>query len=276
MCRLLGYAAARPTSFHTLIGDEQLAQFVSLSAVHGDGWGTSWLSEDPADSTPEGVQAYRSPVSATDDPLFRTHAETILSTARLVHLRWATVGFPVALRNTHPFHADGMSFAHNGRIASDGGLDELLGGHGRGELTGDTDSERYFALVRRELRTDPADIPGAVLRAATSLRERYPHESLNAMLLTGTELVIVHANALASNPVEDLRALPGEPPADHLSAYFLMRWRRTVDGSLLFVSSGLDEQGWQPLPEESVTVVDLQNLAMQTLTIAPQPLEPAA
>ncbi|WP_326584670.1 class II glutamine amidotransferase [Streptomyces sp. NBC_00481] len=273
---MLGYAAARPTSFHLLIGDEQLARFVSLSAVHGDGWGTSWLAADAADNAPERVRTHRSPDSADGDPLFRTHAETVLSTARLAHLRWATVGFPVALRNTHPFHTDGMSFAHNGKIASDGELDELLAGHGQTELAGDTDSERYFALVRGELRTDPTETPSAVLRAATALRGRYPNASLNAMLLTGTELVIVHANALASNPVKDLRAMPGEPPTDHLSAYFLMRWRRTADGSLVFVSSGIDAQGWQPLPEESVTTVDLRSLTMRTVTISPLPLEPAA
>ena len=38
MCRLLGYAAARPMTFGRALGATELAEFVDLARVHCDGW----------------------------------------------------------------------------------------------------------------------------------------------------------------------------------------------------------------------------------------------
>lgn len=53
---------------------------------------------------------------------------------------------PVALENTHPFEQQGRLLAHNGVIGDLDRLDRVLGEH-RALVHGDTDSERFFALV---------------------------------------------------------------------------------------------------------------------------------
>jgi glutamine amidotransferase len=258
VCRLLGYAAPEATTAGALLGSEQLDRFAQLSRVHNDGWGTSWLTE--ADEEPS---RYRSPLAARDDvDAFAAHTGAIASTARVVHLRWATAGFDVDLRNSHPFCRKGLSFAHNGSIRPAGRINGLLGPDALANLDGSTDSERYFALILQELAADPGDVAGAVRRAVYGLRREFPSSSLNALVLTERELIVVHANAKARGPVGSLRAMGDKAPPDHLHAYFEMRWRRLAGGAVVVASSGLDPSGWQTVPAESVLRVDLRSLQM--------------
>jgi glutamine amidotransferase len=262
VCRLIGFAAPTPTTLLKLVGDDELIQLESLSCLHGDGWGTSW--HDPDTGEP---RRYRSIAAAADDPQFAVETRDMASAARIVHLRWATEGYAVHPGNSHPFQADGISFAHNGRISPVGRLDALLAPQTRRALADATDSERYFALVRQELAAEPGDLSGAVLRATGRLRAHYAHSSLNALLLTATELIVVHGSEESVSPLADLAAHPAGDQEDHMDAYFSMRRRRTDDGTLLFTSSGLDTTGWEPLPAESVTTVDLATLRTTTRDI---------
>jgi predicted glutamine amidotransferase len=264
MCRLLGFASATPTSARRLVGDSDLAQFTALSCLHGDGWGTAAVAA--AGATPV---VHRS-ASAADSDTAYDRAVRDDARARIIHLRWATDGYRVEAANTHPFSAAGIAFAHNGGIVPTDALDGLLDRDSRASLVGQTDSERYFALIRQEL-ADGGSLAEAAMRAASALRARYPHASLNALLLTSDELIVVHANSPEGAPVDELAALPGGAPFDHLSSYFLMRWRQAEDGSLIFVSSGLPANGWTPLPEETVTSVDLRTLRMRHLALAAAP-----
>lgn len=263
MCRLLGFVAASPASVRGLVGDAQIARFSALAALHGDGWGSGWV---PAAGDPPTV--LRSAESAVQDPGYGPMVDDATATARIVHLRWATEGFTVDPANTHPFFADGLAFAHNGSISPGDRLDGLLGPGARAGVVGDTDSERYFALIRQELAAAPGELGEAAVRAASALRRHYPDASLNALILSADELVVVHANSPRTAPIDELLALPGGAPLDHVSAYFLMRWQRTSDGSLIFASSGMHAKGWEPLPEESVTIVDLRTRELRHLPLA--------
>jgi predicted glutamine amidotransferase len=64
------------------------------------------------------------------------------------HIRFASTG-AVELRNTHPFEQDGRLLAHNGVLEDLDRLDAELGDD-VALVRGDTDSERFFALVTRE------------------------------------------------------------------------------------------------------------------------------
>jgi predicted glutamine amidotransferase len=262
MCRLLGYAAASPMSVRCLVGDPQLTLFSALSCVHCDGWGTSWLA---AAGSGGGLRVTRSTLAAAEDSDFARMTERDAASARILHLRKATVGYPVNAANTHPFSVDGISFAHNGAISPRSTLDGLLSASTLTHVAGDTDSERYFALIRQELADRPDDVAAATLRAVTLVRAHYPDASLNGLLLTATELVVVHVNSPHSAPIDEMLALPAGPPPDYDAAYFLMRWLRAADGSLIFASSGMDARDWTPLPEDSVTSVDLHTLEMRHL-----------
>ena len=259
MCRLIGYVAPTASTLAEQIGDEQVQQFRDLSALHGDGWGTAWLD----DTT---VRTYRTTARPDSDDQFETILNAQRSISRLVHLRWATARLAVTPENTHPFLMDGIALAHNGSITPHHDLDSLLHHKTRETLLGHTDSERYLALIHQELAEDP-DPVRAVCTAVATLRQHFPHASLNALLLTPSTFIAVHASSRSVPPVEDMLAsglsISDLPPGHH-DNYFLMRYRRGTDGSVIFSSTGLEQGGWEPLPPESVTTVDLTSMAVHT------------
>jgi predicted glutamine amidotransferase len=263
MCRLIGFASPVPTTLAAHLGDDQVAQFTDMSCVHADGWGTAWLAPNPQMGSAHSPTSYRSTLRGPDDRAFGHAFNAEPSNARLVHLRWATKGLAVTQANTHPFVADGIALAHNGAITPRSELDALLSPQLRQTLHGSTDSERYLGVIRQELPSSP-DLGTAVARAVLTLRRQFPHASLNALVLTKATFIAVHASATSvAPPLRELLARGtdhADLPLGHLDSYFLMRWRRATDGSLLFSSTGLHEQGWEPLPPESVTVVDLATM----------------
>jgi predicted glutamine amidotransferase len=262
MCRLFGYASTDTTTVEATLGASALEQFTQLSRLHGDGWGTAWWAQGSMRTG--GQQAYRSPGPAYSDPQFAEQTRLVPATARIVHLRWATPGLAVNPVNTHPFLADGMSFAHNGSLMPPGAVADLLKPEFQDSLVGNTDSERYFALIRQEMAAGSGDTVAAAGRAVRTLRASFPIASLNALLLTPTEMIVVHANSIEDTPELKDAAGMTVAPLDHLEAYYLMRWRREADHTIAFTSSGLPDAGWIPLPDDSVTRVDLADLSMTT------------
>jgi hypothetical protein len=82
----------------------------------------------------------------------------------------------------------------------------------------------------------------------------------------------VHASATSAAPVEDMLVSGighDDLPLDHIDRYFLMRWRRGVGGAVVFSSSGLLEDGWEELPDESITVVDLADMEVSIRELVP-------
>lgn len=264
MCRLLGSASPVPAAVEAVLGADQRQVFVDMARLHRDGWGTSWRDA-------EGVVHRRArPASAVGDPELEDVLATDAATARIVHLRLATEGLACSAENTHPFLADGMAFAHNGSLKPMDPIERLIGREQRAGLAGTTDSERYFAAVRT-LVAEGAPVLEALVETVAALRAVFPERSLNALLLTGTELFAVHASEDVPIPwgvFADSGISADRLPAHHADAYYVMRTRRGEDGSVLFASSGLDIAGWEPLPAESVTRVDLATLAMSTVPLS--------
>jgi predicted glutamine amidotransferase len=186
----------------------------------------------------------------------------------MVHLRWATPGLEVSAENTHPFVRDGYAFAHNGHIAPIDRLEGLLEPWVRADLAGTTDSERYFGLVRQSIAACGDDEQG--LRDALDvLTDAFPEASLNALLLTPAQMYGVHINSRASTPLTGLRRLvddDDELPHRHVEEYFCMDYRVT-DDAVHVISSGIDEEGWTPVPENTAASVDLATLAITRLDL---------
>jgi predicted glutamine amidotransferase len=84
------------------------------------------------------------------------------------------------MANTHPFEQEERVFAHNGHLEGLDVLDEHLGDYRR-LVRGDTDSERFFALVTKESALNGGD-PGAGLAAAA----RWAAEELPLFALSST------------------------------------------------------------------------------------------
>lgn len=272
MCRLIGFASPVPTTLTEQIGKDEVARFGDMSALHADGWGTAWLQPEVAHPQRLQLEEYRSIERAPRDLRFAELTERTATVAQLMHLRWATEGLAVSFANTHPFSQDGITLAHNGSISPRPMLDSLLSPEARASLHGTTDSERYLALIRQELRTGLELLPTAVGRAVFTLRESFPHASLNALILSENTFIAVHASAASAAPVEDM-LVSGigheDLPLDHIDRYFLMRWRSGVDGAVVFSSSGLIEDGWAELPDESITIVDLADMEVSVRELVP-------
>lgn len=259
MCRLLGSAAPAPTTVEDVLGGEQRRVFADMARLHRDGWGTAWRDDD-------GVHGAASPTGAVGDPGLDAVLAEDRASARIVHLRLATRGMACSLENTHPFVVDGMAFAHNGSLEPTGPIERLISARNRARLIGTTDSERYFAAIRTAVDEGMTPLD-ATVATVSALREAYPRRSLNALLLTDRELLAVHASEGVPIPHDEFAAsgIPApQLPRHHADAYYLMRMHRGEDGAVVFASSGLDIAGWEPLPAESVTRVDLATLAVTT------------
>jgi predicted glutamine amidotransferase len=262
VCRLLGYVTRRPTSVVDVLGQPEFDAFTALTAVHGDGWGMAWQAVETPD-----VRVTSSADSALRDPTYARLAHEPLGRAGIVHLRWATPGLPVAPMNTHPFVNDGYAFAHNGHIAPIDRLEGLLTLESRAQLRGDTDSERYFRFVLQCIAERGDDADGLRDALAVLVRE-FPQASLNALMLTPTHLFGVHVNSLASAPLAGLRTLfdtEDEIPYRHTSEYFAMDFRLATD-AVHVISSGIDPDGWTPVPEDTAAMVALDTLEVRRLS----------
>lgn len=263
MCRLLAYAAPRETTVEQVIGTALTDEFQHMTRVHSDGWGTSWLAAGPGESRPD-VESMRISTPGQRDPLLSASLTQQQSRARLVHLRLSTDNYRRCSVNTHPFVHGDMAFAHNGSIAPVEHLTEMLSEQSLNDVAGHTDSERYFALIRQEAKRLGSLESGAVA-AVRRLRAAYPTSSLNAVLLTPDELIVLHASSTARTSIETFKSYgidPADLPIDHTDEYYRLRMIRQPDGTTLFASSGLDTAGWQHVPEDTVTRVNLTTMAL--------------
>lgn len=261
MCRLLGVASPRPASVDQVIGLRRARQFAALSRAHRDGWGTAWLSE-------RGIDVYRAHQEALIDPRMRV-ALASPARARIVHLRAASSGMPPAPHNTHPFERGGIVLAHNGFIAPARLMDRLLEPEARTGVQGDTDSERYLALVW-QMRRRTHNLADAVLAAVRELSAHFPRTSLNALVMDEDTLVAVNSHAGARTPLDAFWRegyTPQTLPLDHLRHYYQMWMRHHESGAVAVSSTGIDHEGWEPLPDDTVTRIALQTMHVSTVPI---------
>jgi len=66
-----------------------------------------------------------------------------------------------SLVNTHPFTQDGRAFAHNGVVGDLDRIEARLGSN-RAMVMGETDSERFFALVTLAIREAGGDVRAGI------------------------------------------------------------------------------------------------------------------
>ena len=119
----------------------------------------------------------RNPVQASEDPAYRQVARRLDANEMLVHLRYASTG-GVSLVNTHPFSQDGRLFAHNGVVGDLDRIETRLGPN-RAMVMGDTDSERFFALITLAIREAAGDVRAGITAAVREVAAEYEMYSLN-------------------------------------------------------------------------------------------------
>jgi predicted glutamine amidotransferase len=180
MCRLFGMTAGAEQVKATfwLIGAPDSLQAQSRRNVDGSGIGFFNAAGRPVlDKQPE--PAFR-------DDEFTREARQAESATFVAHVRWATAGGRTT-QNTHPFAMHGRIMAHNGGFGELTQLDEQLGRY-RDLVLGDTDSERYFALITQQADARGGDVGAGIAAAARWIGERLPVSSLNAIVAAPGEL----------------------------------------------------------------------------------------
>jgi predicted glutamine amidotransferase len=261
VCRLLGYCSREPASLADLMGGQAFSEFTALSSLHSDGWGMAWYSGD------EPV-IRKSPGRADGEPEYDKLAWQPLGDLGLLHLRWATPGLGVNDRNSHPFRYGPYVLAHNGAIHPQDRLGELLPADWERQLTGTTDSERYFLHLMWRLAARDGDLAAALADTTADLSRRYTASSLNAILLAPDALYAISFHDRSMVPAEELRQVGHGDRPDEVAAYFDLAYRVTGD-AVLVASSGWPMPGWTPLPTGNVLVTDRRTLTTTVLPITP-------
>jgi glutamine amidotransferase len=145
-----------------------------------DGTGLGYFAPD---GTP---RVERRAIAAFEDRAFAREAREARSQTFVAHIRYASTG-GLATRNTHPFEQHGRLLAHNGVIEDLPKLEARLGSY-RDLVSGDTDSERFFALVTKETEQHRGDVAAGLAAAASWVARELPLFALNVVLITSDEL----------------------------------------------------------------------------------------
>jgi predicted glutamine amidotransferase len=207
MCRLFGMSAgtapARAT-FWLLDAPDSLA---TQSHREPDGTGLGWFDGEGA------CHVSKQPIAAYDDAEFAREAREVCSNTFLAHVRFASTG-RINLLNTHPFEQDGRLFAHNGVIEDLAALEARLGDDSRRLVKGDTDSERFFALITREIGARDGDVDAGIEAACAWVAANLPLVSINFVLATADGLWALRYPE--TDTLYLLERAPGEP-LDHAS-----------------------------------------------------------
>src|SRR5215470_3571124 len=180
MCRLLGLNAGRhpvSASFWLIDAPDSL---VVQSRRNVDGSGIGFFDSSGA------AVVDKQPEPAFADEEFRREAKQARSVTFVAHVRYATAGART-LQNTHPFTMGRRIMAHNGGLGELGRLEERLG-HYRDLVQGDTDSERYFALITQQIDAHGGDVGAGIAAAARWISARLPVSSLNTVVAAPGEL----------------------------------------------------------------------------------------
>jgi predicted glutamine amidotransferase len=180
MCRLFALSSAphrTRATFWLLDAPDSLSD---QSRRDPDGTGLGFFGPDGA------PHVHKAPIAAFQDQTFAREAREVESATFLAHVRFASTG-GLEKRNTHPFEQHGRLFAHNGVIEGLDRLDAELGEY-RALVHGDTDSERFFALITRETQAQGGDVAAGIESAARWIARNLPVFALNLILTTPEEM----------------------------------------------------------------------------------------
>src|SRR5271169_5559194 len=180
MCRLFGLNSGRTpvrTTFWLLDAPDSL-EVQSHRNADGSGIGFFDSARAPVlDKQPEPAFA---------DEEFIREARQAESATFVAHVRWATAGGRTVL-NTHPFVMRGRIMAHNGGFGELPRLEAQLGPYASLVL-GDTDSERYFALITQQSDEHGGDVGAGIAAAASWIGAHLPVSALNTIVAAPGEL----------------------------------------------------------------------------------------
>ena len=253
MCRLFGLSGGRErvrATFWLLDAPDSLAQ---QSRREPDGTGVGCFDEHGS------AEVFKQPLAAYEDHQFAREARELCSRTFIAHVRYASNG-GVAPQNTHPFQQHDRLFAHNGVIGDVAVLEQRIG-DALSLVDGETDSERYFALITSEIERT-GNVGEGIVAAAGWIADNLPVFALNCVLITDSELW-----ALRYPDTHELHVLEraaggrrGDRHLEHASARGSIRVRSgdlATRSAVIVASEPMDEDpGWRPLESGELLHVD--------------------
>jgi predicted glutamine amidotransferase len=184
MCELMAMSFEAPIS-----ADFSLREFAARGEENPDGWGLGWYPDRSLAIVKEPRKWASSHFAG-----FLQSSSTLMSRTYLAHVRHRTTGGEPTHADTHPFARElggrDYCFAHNGTL--DGLVWDLpLGSH---RPLGDTDSERYFCHLIREIaaRGGHLDDVEAWRWLHQVLADANRFGKLNCLLSDGRRLFVYH------------------------------------------------------------------------------------
>jgi predicted glutamine amidotransferase len=265
MCRLFGLHAGRSVvtaTFWLLDAPDNLS---AQSKKDPDGTGIGVFD---ANGKP---MVDKQPIAAWEDTDFAREAKELTGTTFVAHVRYASTG-DLDVHNTHPFLQDGRIFAHNGVITGLDLLDARLDDLSVGELLrGQTDSERYFALITGCIRASGGDVDAGLLDAVEWLAANVPIFSANLLLSTATDMWALRYPVPDELYVLDRREASSgdfdlQTPRIHAQSD-----RLGVQPCVVFASEPMDDDPrWQLIDSGTLIHVD-ENLELTRREVMPNP-----
>jgi glutamine amidotransferase len=275
MCRLFGMSAgnrrARAT-FWLLDAPDSLA---TQSHREPDGTGLGWFDERGT------AQLRKQPIAAYEDAAFAREAKEVSSSTFVAHIRFASTG-ALKLQNTHPFEQRGRLFAHNGVIEDLEALDSRLGDW-LDLVQGDTDSERLFALITREIDGHAGNVEAGIASACEWVAANLPLLAINLILASVDglwalrypethELYVLEREAGAT--LEHASSFGTRVRSEHGATQQLVviasermddddRWRALESGELLHVEDSLRVSSRRILSAPPARPLTLDDLSAQ-------------
>ncbi|MDQ2814001.1 MAG: class II glutamine amidotransferase [Actinomycetota bacterium] len=245
MCRLFGLTAgtARVRATFWLLDAPDSLQAQSHRNADGAGIGFFGPAGEPV--------LQKQPEAAFRDQDFTHEAQQAQSSTFVAHVRFATAGGRT-VQNTHPFSMAGRIMAHNGGFGELAELDAQLGAY-RDLVLGDTDSERYFALITQQTDAHGGDVGAGIAAAASWIAARLPVSSLNTIVAAPGELWALrypaaHALHILERPAGPSEAGPGEGLQVRSSTSSVHARALDDVASVVIASEQLDgESGWRML-----------------------------
>lgn len=254
-------AGATPTraTFWLLDAPDSLS---AQSHREPDGTGLGWFDAQL------GPHVSKQAHAAYSDRAFAREARELYSTTFLAHIRFASTGV-LDRRNTHPFEQRRRLFAHNGVIEDLPALDAHLG-KDRHLVKGETDSERFFALITREIDACDGDVQAGIEAACRWVAANLPVFAINFLLATGNDLWALRYPA--THPLYLLERAAGEPLEHASSLGSRVHSADAMDRPLVVMASERmdSDHGWRPLePGRLVHVDGALQVSMHTILADP-------
>lgn len=267
MCRLFGMSGAPRrvrATFWLLQAEDSL---VAQSHREPDGTGLGYFG---ADGKP---RVDKRPMAAFEDRAFAREGREVRAETFVAHIRYASTG-GLTRENTHPFEQQGRLLAHNGVIGDLPKLETQLASY-RSLVKGDTDSERFFALVTKEADERAGDVTAGLIAAARWVAEELPLFALNVVLITKDNLWALRYPE--THALYVLERAPGSP-LEHNSTTGTVRVHSADlndTPAVVVASEPMDENpAWRPLASGELLHVDHELQVSSTIALKHPPDHP--